>query len=38
MNEKNIIPLLTGDYPDPTIVAHNGKFYMTHTAGRPTII
>lgn len=37
MTEKNIIPLLTGDYPDPTIVEFRGKFYMTHTAGRPLI-
>jgi len=37
MYEKNIIPLLTGDYPDPTIVEFRGKFYMTHTAGRPLI-
>lgn len=37
MTEQNIIPLLTGDYPDPTIVEFQGKFYMTHTAGRPLI-
>lgn len=37
MREENIIPLLTGDYPDPTVVQYNGRFYMTHTASQPLI-
>ncbi len=33
MYEKNVLPILPGNHPDPTIVKKDGKFYMTYSTG-----